>query len=111
MSRPVFTWFPDVDSQLDAKPNVTVTKFGDGYEARAPDGLNSQPQKWSLTFFRTRTEGKDIIAFLKARGAVEAFDWTTPLEDAGVYVCRGWRAKPNSGTLEITCDFEQVFEY
>lgn len=111
MTKPIFQWFPDVESQQECEPTVSVTKFGDGYEARAAASLNSQPQKWTLGFDRDRTTIKEILAFLRARGAVESFTWTTPLEETGTYVCRKWKTTQRRGTIELTCDFEQVFEY
>lgn len=111
MTKPVFTWFPDRGSQQDVEPKVNVTKFGDGYELRVPAGINNQPQKWSLKFERSYTEAGAIIAFLKARGAAEAFTWTTPLSEEGTFVCRSYSTSQNGGTIEVSCKFEQVFEY
>lgn len=111
MTMPVFTWFPDRGSQHSAKPNVNVTKFGDGYEVRVPVGINNQPMKWTLTFDRTRDEALAILAFLRQQGAVQAFQWTNPLQEQGVYVCRSWKSDQQGGSIRITCDFEQVFEY
>lgn len=107
-----FTWFPDTDSTSDTKPNVKTTKFGDGYELRVPVGLNSDPMSWSLKFTRIRTEAKDILAFLREHGGYKAFRWTNPLEESGAYVCRQWKTtQKRNGVIEVTADFEQVFEY
>lgn len=107
-----FTWIPEFGSSADIEPNVAVQKFGDGYEQRQAKGMNSQAETWSLAFAnRDASEFADIIAFLKARGAVEAFNWTTPDGDAIVVVCRKWSKTPQKGNLRtINATFEQVFE-
>lgn len=110
MPATTFTWYPDADSQHTCTPSVTVVKFGDGYELRQSSGVNNTPDKWSLQFQRTRTEATDILNFLRARAAVEAFNWTNPLNEAGVYVCRSWRATSKSGGILVSCDFERVYE-
>lgn len=110
--RPIFTWFPDVGSQLSCKPDVGSTKFGDGYELRVAAGINFQPETWSVKFSRVNQESRDILAFLKARGGVESFTWTTPNEDTGTFVCREWKVtRLNGGAMEVTGDFIQVFEF
>lgn len=112
MSRQVFTWFPDAGSQCDTKPNVQSTKFGDGYEVRTPIGINSVAEKWSVKFTRTETVGNALAAFLKTHAGALAFDWTNPDNVAGVFVCREWkRSRLKGGASEITCTFEQVFEF
>lgn len=111
MSRQTFSWFPDRDPEQTVKPVVSVTKFGDGYESRQANGMNYQPMSWAMIFTRDRAESLEILNFIRARGAVEAFNWINPLEETGVYVCREWKAKPMKGLLmQISCTFEQVFE-
>lgn len=111
MATGTFTWLPDLGSQCSEEPNVTVTKFGDGYESRLATSINSQPEKWAVTFTKTLKEFREIRAFLKEQGAVTAFDWTTPAGDDGKFVCRSWNGKQYGyGVFQITADFEQVFE-
>jgi phage-related protein len=111
MALQTFTWYPDIDSEQKAKPSVTVTKFGDGYESRVGNGINTQPMTWSMVFTRSRAEGLAILSFLRARGSEQAFYWTNPLEELGVYVCREWSTRQmKNGHIRVTCSFEQVFE-
>lgn len=110
MPRQLFTWRPCWESEKTMKPEVTVTKFGDGYEARQASGLNFQKEVWSLKF-----EGSDALIdaidnFLKARGAVEAFDWDNPKGVRLVFVCDEWRVVRKQGYRELSCEFRQVFE-
>lgn len=107
-----FTYVPDYGATREIKPNVRVAQFGDGYEQRLANGLNTQAKKWTLSFpMRSDTEADGIEAFLAARGAVESFDWTDPTGNAGKYVCRAWvRRTDQYGLNTIECQFEQVFE-
>lgn len=107
-----FTWYPDMASDNTEAPEVKVTKFGDGYEARVANAVNVIKQSWSLTFTKGRPTGEcqAIRAFLKARKGVEAFNWTNPFNEAGVYVARKWTSTSNEGYLTVKVTFEQVFE-
>lgn len=106
-----FNWYPDVESRHKVKPLVSTSRFGDGYEQRTPNGLNSTPMVWSVSFTRQRSIGLAILAFLRGCKGSEAFNWTSPLNEAGKYVCKAWDMRTmKGGHLQITCDFEQVFE-
>lgn len=111
MARQIFTWYPDADEDHSVDPAVEVTTFGDGYESRVISGINAQKMQWNLMFTRAKTEGTAILTFIRARGGAEAFDWTNPLQELGVYVCRKWKVRSmKGGSLQITCSFDQVFE-
>ncbi len=108
----IFTWTPDFNSDSDETPDVTAVKFGDGYEQRTANGINSNRQTWNLTFSNRDTTEKDLlVAFLRDRGATEAFNWTPPYGSELVFVCRSWRPIPVKANLwTITAAFEQVYE-
>ena len=107
-----FTYIPDFGATKKLQPRVNAIAFGDGYEQRARNGLNTNPQVWSLSFSnRTDIEAEAIDAFLTARGGVESFDWTPYNESAGKYVCKEWSKSLdgfNRNTVEAT--FIQIFE-
>lgn len=112
MPRPNFSWHPDTGSQCSTEPIVEPVKFGDGYELRSTSVINSVPEVWSLKFTRLMTEALAIDGFLKARKGAEAFTWTTPENVEGTFVCRKWNKTRMKGeAMEITCEFEQVFEH
>lgn len=111
MPKQIFNWFPDVGASLSIKPAVETTKFGDGYELRTDFTINGMPDKWSMSFSRSTLEAKAILAFLKAHGAKLSFEWKSPHEETGLFVCREWAAnRLDGGVMRITCSFEQVFE-
>lgn len=111
MPKPVFTWSPDEGSSEEIEPNVSVVKFGDGYEQRIANGINSENVAWSVTFTGDSLRVLPIRNFLRARGAIESFVWTNPLSEVGVYVCRSHRMEKVSASIyKISAKFERVYE-
>ena len=109
---PTFAWIASYGSALTNKPDVTVAKFGDGYEARIPIGMPINPRKWQLSFnSRANATADAIEAFLSDRNAVQSFHWAPPHGKAGKWVCREWSAQPTGPhTRSIACSFDEVFE-
>lgn len=110
-TRQTFIWNPDRGSALASKPSVQATKFGDGYEARIPVGINSNAEVWSLSFSLSLPNSLEAHDFLKARNATESFIWVNPHGKTNYYVCREWKITGNGGFRMLSCDFEQVFEF
>jgi len=106
-------WAESPGSQLFDEPRVRKTQFGDGYVQRSPDGINNMPAKWQLTFKDvTLAAGDAMVAFLRARGGVEAFDWCPPRETAlKRWTCSSWsRTLPDAdGLSTVQAVFEQDF--
>jgi phage-related protein len=86
--------------------------MGDGYEQRAPDGINNLEQKWSLRFeTRTTTEANAITSFLETQAGVVAFDWTAPDGTVGKWVCQTWNKTPsNFNNWSVAAVFERRYE-
>lgn len=107
-----FTYTADFGASFTVKPSVRVSKFGDGYEQRQANGLNTQPKTWTLKFsLRTDTEANAITDFLTTQAAVSSFDWTDINGTAGKYVCRSWdRSKDRYNLNTVSAQFEQVYE-
>ena len=70
---------PDKGMTKTSKPRVRVAKFGDGYEQRLVDGINSIEESYKLSFKnRPKAEIDDIVAFFDSLNGVTAFDFTFP---------------------------------
>lgn len=109
----VFTWVEDYNGSEEHQPRVRAVKFGDGYQQRSTDGINTDAGTWNLTFSgRSTGEASAITTFLGARGGVENFDWTPYGELAAIkVVCPKWARQPQSyGVWTVTATFSQVFE-
>jgi phage-related protein len=110
---PSFTWTPDFGATKSSKPTIIGVKFGDGYEARYAQGINTNPRSWSLRFTnRSVSEADAIEAFLIARGGVESFDFTGTRADETVrVVCKEWTRSTDHATLDsLSATFTEVFE-
>lgn len=94
------------------KFRILKASFGDGYEQRAGDGLNTRAQSWSLTFNGTEAEVQPIQDFLDARAGVESFYWTPPGPGASqkLFACDGYSVVPHVGAqVVLSCVFNEVF--
>lgn len=107
-----FAWVPSVGANLSMRPSVRRVAFGDGYEQRLRFGINTQSERWSLEFRGLPSrDAAEIDAFLRARGASEAFEWTSPAGTTGKFVCDHWSRSIDEPDLEtVRTNFRQVFE-
>lgn len=110
-----FNWTPDWGADEQNKARVRKVAFGDGYDLRMRDGINSVNSSWSVQFTcRVITEIHAIRSFLEAHGGVDYFLFPDPV-DAGVthkVVCDEWsRTIPESvGRASMSAQFRVVFD-
>lgn len=95
---------PDKQLTKSTSPKVKLASFGDGYEQRLRDGINSLSESYSLSFeTRTKEEIDDIIQFFDLKGGVVPFLFTIP------------DSTSNSGgekTVKVVCpDYSQTYSY
>jgi len=70
---------PDRSLSNSSKTSVRVAKFGDGYQQRVADGLNSVGSSFSVSFNnRNKTEIDDIVTFFEDKKGVASFNFTYP---------------------------------
>lgn len=114
MAKQIFSWYPDEGADENIKPDVMVTKFGDGYEQRVAKGINPDVITWNLTFTGSVSGTSNVLnarTFLKSMGAVTSFQWTNPLGELGIYVCREFSFKKVSAKIgQLTAKFDRVYE-
>ena len=72
-----FPYSPDWGCKPTMTPRVNKCQFGDGYDQRAGDGLNTRLPVWPLTFsVRSQTEALAIASWLATNNAdVTPFEW------------------------------------
>ena len=104
---------PIYNTRIDAKPNLRVLSFGDGFEQRLTEGLNQNPLSVNLVFELSQTDATTAINFLNARvddGA--SFDYTLPSESSTrKFVCTSFpRTIPFLNRVRLSCVFREVFE-
>lgn len=117
---------PDKSFAREVAPAVLTAKFGDGYEQRIPDGINTVRETISLTFSsRPKAEIDDIKAFLDTTQSVTKFSLIVPDSnvtsnpdgDAGVgerelkVVCTGYSISYDYGDFySLSMECKRVYE-
>lgn len=103
---------PTYGAQESSRPSVRSVRFGDGYEQRLRYGLQTDLKTWSLNFDNINTSEKDqITGFLQARGGAERFNWTTPHDTVGTFVCEDWSVTVSGpGRWTIAATFREVID-
>lgn len=92
---------PDRGLTRRTQPKVLLADFGDGYEQRMPDGINSLKEFYTPVFINREQEEIDlIIEFFDAMLGVTAFDFTVP--DS--------RNEIGEKTIKVVCDsYDTIF--
>lgn len=104
---------PDYGLQSGGDFRVKTVSFGDGYEQRRPDGLNTVKRKWALSWtLLDPIQKSTLMDFLVDKKGVHAFLWTVPdsLEEYRV-VCKqmpSWTADAYN-IYSVSAEFEQDF--
>ena len=94
---------PDKSFTNVFKPRVHLATFGDGYEQRLEDGINSVQQEFTVQFNkREKEEINDITAFLESLKGATSFNFTIP----------DTNSSGDERTLRVVCDnFQQSYDY
>lgn len=108
---------PDRGIGRQSTPKVLVAKFGDGYEQRIADGINSIQETFNVTFNnRTAAEIDDITGYFASLKGATAFTYTIPDDNAGgelalKVVCENYnQLYHHEGVYSVTATFRRVYE-
>jgi phage-related protein len=106
-----FTYLPSFPAVESSAPRAARVDFPN-YEQRATFGINPLQDTWGLTFTAlTSTERNNIYDFLQARAGSEPFEWTTPFNETGTFVCASWNTSLDScnlSTIRATFELQYV---
>lgn len=70
---------PDKTMSRTSAPSIIRAKFGDGYEQRVANGINSIQETYSISFnHREKAFVDDVVSFLDGKLGVTAFTFTLP---------------------------------
>jgi phage-related protein len=93
---------PDKSLTRSFKPKVHLATFGDGYEQRLADGINTIKEEYSISFeTRPKDTIDDITQYFESLKGVTAFNFTIPDSN-------------NSGetTIKVVCsEFDVTYDY
>lgn len=115
---------PDKGLSRSSKPRVRVAQFGDGYQQRVADGINSIEESFSVSFSnRSKAEADDINAFFVSKKGLIAFSFTVPDSNSSTndsagspvttvkVICPEWQQSYTqlSGS-SVSATFQRVYE-
>ena len=70
---------PDNDLKAQHKAKIRTARFGDGYEQRSKDGINSISEIYTINMKnREKATADDIIKFFEDKAGITSFPFTIP---------------------------------
>jgi len=106
-----FNFVPSWGSDQDVEPKVLSARFGDGYEQRVGDGINTMSMVWNLKFEDISSADADTITeFFRTKAGVTYFTWTPPGIAEAKFICRKWKRSYPNFRHTVTATLEQVFD-
>lgn len=100
MATETFDFCVKVGSSGTTAFRTRKAQFGDGYEQRVGDGLNTSVQSWSVNSTNTKDEIQALKDFLDRHQGYKSFYWTPPLGKQGLFYCE---------TFSVSGEGNQVF--
>ena len=74
-----FWWKPSYNSKINNRPRVKINQFGNGYQQRISDGLNTSLIEFTLNFDnRSEKETVSILHFLQQMNGKQSFIYNLP---------------------------------
>ena len=105
-----FTHVPSQGVNLTSKFKVRQAQFGDGYQQRVGDGINTNARSWSVSFANDGATIDVIQAFLDNEAGVASFVWVPPVGVSGKFICEGYtRAISDYDNETLSATFNEVF--
>ena len=89
MDKETLTACPLVGANSNAEYRARDIQFGDGYNQRAPDGINTDLREYTLEFKGNVDYITDLDSFFTRHKGVKSFKWQAPdREDMRLYICK-----------------------
>ena len=105
----IFNWPIKPGMKTDFLPRIKSVQFGDGYEQRKADGLNSQLKKYSVNLSLNHNEADNVLLFLEKHGGVKSFLFQPVKKNTVVtVVCKKWSSDRGNIRTGISAEFEEV---
>ena len=108
---------PDKGLSRQSTPRVLKVQFGDGYEQRIAEGLNSCQESYQISYSnRPKAEIDDIAAFMDEKKGVTSFNYVIPDTNNGgettiKVVCDQYNlVYVNDSSYTFTATFRRVYE-
>lgn len=108
--KETFTWTPPASGNETTTYRVRSTPSGDGDRPVAADGIDNKIEFWPVSFTGTKEEIRPIKDFLDRHAGYQAFYWTPPVGEKGIFRSFDIILTPLGGEIyTLSTVFEQVF--
>ncbi|WP_294086556.1 phage tail protein [uncultured Actinobacillus sp.] len=110
MALKTLSWCPQPGYTVEEEPRRKVLNYGNGYQQRMEDGINTLLRKYSVTYKIKNNESAQFRNFMKEHGGVRAFyfkDIALGGELVKV-VCTKFPRSVTKTHTTFTCEFEEV---
>lgn len=103
----------DESSSKTSSYKAIISKFGDGFSQRAPNGINTKIDSWTVNWSPLLiTDRNTVVTALDAVGTWGIITWTPPGETVSkkFIVTSGYSESYISNYYRISVKLEQVFD-
>ena len=110
MALKTLPWCPQPGYSVDEEPKRKVLNFGNGYQQRMEDGINTLLRKYSVTFKVKNKESAQFRNFMKEHGGALAFYFKDVALGGELVkvVCPKFPRSVTKTHTTFTCEFEEV---
>lgn len=113
-SYQTFNWRPQIEADARVSLRTLSVRFGDGYEQKAGDGINTRIEQWSLSFVAPKATIEAIKAFIDLHGGYTPFWYRTSNGVTKLFTCSGYSDSVASnaagtGISRLSATFEEFF--
>jgi len=104
---------PKYASMKTSLKRSLIADMDNHFIQRTSDGINTNEERWSLTWNVTTANAATIETFLEGKEGYKAFLWT-PLDETSpiAFICKQWsKSILGPSVFNITATFERFYTY
>ena len=110
MALKTLSWCPQPGYSVEEEPRRKVLNYGNGYQQRMEDGINTLLRKYSVTYKIKNDESAQFRNFMKEHGGVRAFYFKDVALGGELVkvVCSKFPRQVGKTHTTFTCEFEEA---
>ena len=110
MATETFDFCVKVGSSGTTTFRTRKAQFGDGYEQRVGDGLNTSVASWTVNSTNVKDKIQPLKDFLERHQGYKSFYWTPPLGVPGLFYCETYSVSGEGNQVfTISATLQQTF--
>lgn len=110
MAIKTLPWCPQPGYTVEEEPRRKVINYGNGYQQRIEDGINTLLRKYSVTYKIKNNESAQFRSFMKEHGGVRAFYFKDVALGGELVkvICNKFPRSVTKTHTTFNCEFEEV---